>query len=170
MRAITGVFALMLVGVGLTLPLARLVPAARAQEPKEKSRPAKSLTIMHDGNWNEKLCLVTLYQEGKPFRSAELEQGSTDHKSVTWEKLPTGLYEVHFEAAGFKKFIKRVVLAEDGPELVLKVQLDLNTPQTLGAGPSTDRLAQDLAALKKEQAEMQKQIADLRAEIAKLKK
>jgi cell division protein FtsB len=89
---------------------------------------------------------------------------------VTWEKLPAGLYEAHFEAAGFKKFVKRVVLAEDGPGLVLKVQLDLNTPQTLGGGPSGQQLAQDLAALKKEQAELQKQIADLRAEVAKLKK
>jgi hypothetical protein len=156
--------AVVLIGLGLS------VPAARAQEPQDKARPAKSLTVIHDGNWTEKLALVTVYLEGQPYRSAELQQGSMEHGAVTWEKLRSGVYEVHFEAAGFKRFVKRVVLADDAPGVVLRVQLDITNAYTLGGGPSAERLAQEVAALKKEQAELRKQVSDLQAEVTRLKK
>jgi hypothetical protein len=144
--------------------------AVRAEPPKEKARGNCSLTITHDGNYTQKIALVTLYQDGKPFRSAELEQGSPEQKKVTWEKLPVGVYEVHFEAQGFKKFVKRVVLAEDGPEVVLRVQLDMATPYTLGGGPSVWQLAQEIEQLKKEQIELRRKVDELQAEVKSLKK
>jgi hypothetical protein len=165
------VIPLLVMGLGLPLDGGSWpVAAARAEEPKGKPGGTGSLTITHEGNYTEKIALVTLYQDGKPFRSAELEQGSAEHKKVTWEKLPAGLYEVHFEALGFKKIVKRVVLAEDGPEVVLRVQINLATEYGLGAGPSTQELVQEIATLKKDQAELRKKIDDLQAEVSRLKK
>jgi len=170
MRVVTPNAVPVAIGIGLLFTAVQVGPTALAQESKDKSRPANSLTIIHDGNWTEKLALVTVYHDGKPFRSAELEQRSMDHGSVTWEKLPAGIYEVHFEAAGFKRFVKRVILAEDAPGVVLRVQLDNTTARTLGAGPSTEQLEQEMTALKKEQADLRKQVADLQAEVSRLKK
>jgi len=144
------------------------VPAA--EPPKAEAHGAASLTVMHEGNYTEKLALVTLYHDGQPVRSAELEQGSPDRKKVAWDRLPPGLYEVHFEAAGFKKFVKRVVLADAGPEVNLRVQLDMGTSHTLGAGPSTQQLETEIAQLKREQAALKKIVDQLQSEVSRSKK
>jgi hypothetical protein len=103
----------------LTLAPFSVPGAALADEPKEKAQPTASLTVLHDNDrYTEPLALVTLYREGKPVRSAKLKAssaGTARDNRVTWQKLPIGVYELHFEAAGFKKFVKKVVLAEDGP-------------------------------------------------------
>jgi hypothetical protein len=140
---------------------------ALGDEPRDKAQPTASLTVLHDNfRYTEPLALVTLYREGKPVRSAELKTSSdesTPDRKVTWQKLPVGVYELHFEAAGFKKFVKRVVLAEEGPELVVHVQLDLNTERSLGTGPSLQELSDQVARLKEK-------VEQLQAEVARLKK
>ena len=151
----------------LTLASFSVPGAALADEPKDKAQPTASLTVLHDNDrYTEPLALVTLYREGKPVRSAELKTSSdesTPDRKVTWQKLPVGVYELHFEAAGFRKFVKKVVLAEDGPELVVRVQLNFNTDQSLGTGPSLQELSEQVARLKG-------QVEQLQAEVARLKK
>jgi hypothetical protein len=153
----------------LTLSAISAPGAALADEPKDKAQPTASLTVLHDNTrYTEPLALVTLYREGKPVRSAELKASPPTPRDdqgnkVTWQKLPVGLYELHFEAAGFKKFVKRIVLAEDGPELVVRVQLDLNTDRSLGTGASLQELSDQVARLKG-------QVEQLQAEVGRLKK
>jgi hypothetical protein len=151
----------------LTLASFSVPGAALADEPKDKAQPTASLTVLHDNDrYTEPLALVTLYREGKPVRSAKLKAssaGTARDNKVTWQKLPVGVYELHFEAAGFRKFVKKVVLAEDGPELVVRVQLNFNTDQSLGTGPSLQELSEQVARLKG-------QVEQLQAEVARLKK
>jgi hypothetical protein len=170
------IFAFVLAGIVLLVPAPFCGPqrttSVWAQGLKQELRATASLTITHDGSrqYTEPLALVTLYREGQPVRSAELEQRSMTRQKVTWQKLPVGAYEIHFEAAGFKKFIKRIILAEDAPEIVLQVQLGLNQSYELGAGPSSKELQEEIAQLKKTQADLGAQVQQLQAEVRQLKK
>jgi hypothetical protein len=95
---------------------------------------------------------VTLYKDGQAIRTEEL---STGNNAVRWDGVPTGSLEVHFDARGYGKVIKRIIVVRG--ELV-HVRLDAmdKKDELWGAGPSL--------------FELQKRIEALEAEVAALKK
>lgn len=73
-----------------------------------------------------KFVLVSLYRDGELLRSRELEPFDVRCKHrVTWKNLPSGVYEVCFEAKGYGRGVKRVrVSPEDEDELEVHIELD----------------------------------------------
>jgi hypothetical protein len=139
---------------------------SRAADP-DKAKKTCTLTVVHENNSLPSLVMVTLYQEGKIIRSRELKYFFDD--KVTWDKLPEGTYEAHFEAPGYEKLVKRVFLAEGDDGVKVYVQLD-KQPVVLGAGTSVQEILKQLEQLKKANAELQAKVEALQAEVNQLKK
>jgi hypothetical protein len=138
-------------------------PTPTSARADEKSKPS-SITVIHGDKDLPDLVMVTLYHEGKPVRSRELKyaSGFSDADRVTWTKLAPGRYEVHFEAKGYEKFIKRFILGEEDANVV-RVQLDKKETVVGSAGLSLQEMEKQIEALKKK-------VAELEAEVDKLKK
>ncbi len=126
----------------------------------EKAPPNTSaLKVVYAKSYSDYV-LVELHQNGKLLRTRELPNGTTT-ATATFDKLAAGRYEVHFEGAGYKKFIKRVSIGQDDKDATVYVELD-KTERIVGGGPS-------LQELEKRIAELEKANAELKAEIEKLK-
>lgn len=97
---------------------------------------------------------VTLYKDGQVIRTTDLPS-TGNNRSLAWDEVPTGSLEVHFEARGYGKVIKRIVLVKRGQ---VHVELDAmdKKDELWGAGPSL--------------FELEKRIETLEAEVAALKK
>jgi hypothetical protein len=61
--------------------------------------------------------LASPFQDSKLIRGRDLDWGSSAYDKVTWEKLSLGTCEVHFEATGYSRSVKRLVLTQDGKTL-----------------------------------------------------
>jgi hypothetical protein len=147
---------------GLVVAFALLLSAAPAEQPADKPKAVISLQVYHPGGSIPGLVQASLFQDGKLIRSRELDWGSNTYDKVTWEKLSPGIYEVHFEAPGYPRSVKRLVLTEDDLALKVSAQLD-KQPLVTGAGPSLQELAEEVQRLKA-------QVRSLRAEVEQLKK
>jgi hypothetical protein len=100
---------------------------------------------------------VTLYKDGQAIRTTELPSTviTGGRGSVTWNGVPTGSLEVHFEARGYGKVIKRIIVVK-GTRVSVRVDAMDKKDELWGAGPSL--------------FELQKRIETLEAEVAALKK
>jgi hypothetical protein len=147
---------------GLVVAFALLLSAAPARQPADKPKAALSLQVYHPGGSIPRLVRASLFQDGKLIRSRELDWQSSKDDKVTWVKLLPGAYEVHFEAPGYPRSVKRLVLTEDDQTLKLSAQLD-KQPLVTGAGPSLQELAEEVQRLKAE-------VRSLRAAVEQLKK
>jgi hypothetical protein len=138
-----------------------------ADEPSGKSKPTKDLAVIH-GETNPRIITVSLFSDGKQIRSGELDsqQGVTVH----WRKLPVGDYEVHFEAKGFKKAIKRIKLAEEMVNPTVRAELDEKSELVLGGGPSMQELQKQIEKLQQANADLRARVEKLQKEIEQLKK
>jgi len=140
-----------------TIPTAALVFQATGQtQPKPMGRVLienKVPAYNEHGRVVDFPVFVTLYKDGQAIRTTELP--STGNRSVIWDEVPTGSLEVHFEARGYGKVIKRIILVKGGQ---VHVELDAmdKKDELWGAGPSL--------------FELQKRIETLEAEVAALKK
>jgi hypothetical protein len=143
----------------VTLAAVSPAPGLRAQEKEPKT---SALTVIYANRYSPYVT-VELYRDGKLLRSSELADYSSSNDKVTFENLAAGRYEVHFEGAGYKKFIKRVALAADDKTAKVHVELDKAAERVVGGGPS-------LAELEKRIAELEKANAELKAEVERLKK
>src|SRR5437868_2112832 len=54
------------------------------------------------------IVFVSLYKDGQAIRTTEL-----NNNNLEWGEVPAGALEVHFDARGFGKVIKRIVLVKD---------------------------------------------------------
>jgi hypothetical protein len=113
--------------------------------------------------------LVTLYCQGKPVRSKELTKAEKEPAKVRWAGLPVGTYEIHFEAEGYKPFVKRFVLAKDDKDFEVLVRLSKDGA-IVGGGPSLDALGDRVRKLEQANADLRAQVERLQQEIAQLKK
>jgi hypothetical protein len=155
--------------LGLLFVAAAVLPgAARADEPKDNAKPTASLTAYHPGAQVPLVVQVSLYQDGKLIRAREVNWSGDD--KVTWPKLAVGAYELHFEAPGYAKFVKRVLLSEDDPPARVMIQLD-RQPVVVGpGGPSFQEVCDELQKLRKANADLQAQVRALRELVEQLKK
>ncbi|MBN9120124.1 MAG: hypothetical protein J0I06_13325 [Planctomycetes bacterium] len=118
--------------------------AVMAAVPSPAARTG-SLTVYRPAMDEEPLVVtVSLYRNGElvrtrellPYRPPLLLSGTgliggaelpkpRDRSSVTWNHLPEGTYDIHFEAKGFAGSVKRArVTPEDGDQLEIIVELD----------------------------------------------
>jgi hypothetical protein len=131
---------------------------AQAQQPK----PEDKTVDLKVTNPIDRIVMIELYQDGKLIRTREIAAAFVSHGTTTFNKLKPGRYEVHFLAPSYKPFVKRMLLSEEDTEQTITVQLNVDGG-VIGGGVSLQELAEQIAQLKKENAE-------LRAEIEKLKK
>jgi len=90
--------------------------------------------------------LVTLYFKGEPVRSTELPGPGSSY--AIWHDLNAGAYELHFEAKGHGKVIKRLVLNPDAASSVSLQSLG-DKDEMWGAGPTLYDLEKRITALEK---------------------
>ncbi len=140
---------------------------------QENSKGLKLRVVHSNGSADPRFITVSLYLDGKVMRNDEMQSPSQFGAAgaILWEKLSPGQYEIHFEANGFKKGIKRITLV-DGQTQTPSVASELSKDKELilGGGPSLAEIQMELAALKKANVELQKKVESLEAEIAKLKR
>ncbi len=119
--------------------------ALEKQPKKEVKKEVKStgtLTVFFPAQENEpQKVLVSLYSAGELIRSRELlpeliisdmlfdarykKTNNNNRHSVTWSGLPSGVYDICFEAKGFALGVKRVrVCPEDEDKLRISVEID----------------------------------------------
>src|SRR6266545_4570903 len=57
---------------------------------------------------------VTLYKDGQAIRTTELQSAKfrSANTDVNWGEVPIGSLEVHFEARGYGKVIKRIIVVK----------------------------------------------------------
>jgi hypothetical protein len=147
---------------------AGFTPGTGAAGPDDKSPKTTRLTVVHDNNHLPSPILVSLCQDGKIIRSRELKYFFDD--TVTWEKLRPGPYEVHFEANGYEKCVKRIQLTEDDAA-AFKVYAQIDKKAVIvGGGVSVQEVLDRLTQLKKENAELRARVEALEAEVKRLKK
>jgi|SRR5947209_9694498 len=132
-----------------------------------KKEPAKTRVLNAKFNSNAltnypEVVLVQLYQEGKLLREKEVSSwpNSALPKSVVWAQLPPGRYEVHFEARGFARAVKKVFLSEeDEAESTILIEIDQKADLTSGGdGPTLHGLAEEIKKLKEEVARLKAQL------------
>ena len=111
---------------------------------------------------------VTLYKDGKAIRTTELRTDGTSYY-VTWNDVPIGALEVHFEAKGYGKVIKRIVVVKDGQVRVELNSMDKND-EVWGAGPSLFDLQKRIETLETANTALKSEVTALKADIAALKK
>jgi hypothetical protein len=138
-----------------------------ADDPKEKPKPTQVLTVSH-GEAQPRIIVVSLYSEGKLLRSGEID--SKVGTFALWRGLPIGKYEVHFEAKGYKKGIKHILLSEQDAQSSVSAELDQKVEIVLGGGPSIQELQEELNQLKKSNADLNTKLQKLQAEVDQLKK
>jgi len=131
---------------------------AMGQELPKADGKTSDLKIANGYNVN---VMIELYQDGKLIRTREFAPQFVSPTETTFTKLKPGKYEVHFLAQSYKTFVKRVLLAEEDPMQTITVELNTNGG-VIGGGVSLQELIEQVAQLKKENAE-------IRAEIEKLK-
>ena len=101
---------------------------------------------------------VTLYKDGQAIRTTETPSNARNPGSgvVKWDEVPTGPLEVHFEARGYGKVIKRIIVVKGGDWVNVRLDAMDKKDELWGAGPSL--------------FELQKRIEALEAEVTALKK
>jgi hypothetical protein len=133
--------------------------AVRAQDKQEGTIP---LTVSHENGSLPQIVSVELYQDGKLLRTRELN--FNDDNRIAWNKLMPGRYEVHFEARGYKKLVKRFTLAEGDKDYKVRVELDKDNSVVVGSGSVS------LQEMEKQLETLKKKVETLEAEVEKLKK
>lgn len=100
---------------------------------------------------------VTVYKDGQAIRTTTIPSNVTSGHSgwATFDEVPTGALEVHFEARGYGKVIKRIIVVK-GQQVSVNLDAMGKKDEVWGAGPSL--------------FELQKRIEALEAEVAALKK
>ena len=83
--------------------------------------------------------------------------------------MPIGALEVHFEAKGYGKVIKRIVVVKDGQVRVELNSMDKND-EVWGAGPSLFDLQKRIETLETANTALKSEVTALKADIAALKK
>jgi hypothetical protein len=134
---------------------------AAADEPPE----TVSLTVHHDQS-SPTLVMVTLLSNGKAVRTKQLR--AFTEESVTWEKLPIGPYELQFEADGYEKSVKQIVLAKEDKDV--KVRVALRKKAGAGEDAAFRELAERVKKLEQANAELRATVDRLQKEIDQLKK
>lgn len=124
----------------LAVPAALPLVGASAEGADEKPPPpTASIRVAHDRVDPEddlpRSVFVTLYRDGKAIRTSELWINGPLGVDVEWTRLPLGAYEVHMEARGYRKTVKRVILSEDDLEFPLVVHTELDRKRPLQFGP-----------------------------------
>jgi hypothetical protein len=141
--------------------------AAPGGAPKERQETADLVVI--NRYVRPSPILVTLFFQGKAVRSREVHKGDKEPAKVRWSNLPVGPYEIHFEAEGFKPFIKRFVLSREDKDF--EVQIKVSKEATvLGGGLSLDGLCERVKKLEQANADLRAQVERLQQEIHQLKK
>jgi hypothetical protein len=110
--------------------------------------------------------MVTLLSKGKAVRARQL-RAFTD-EVVTWDKLPVGSYELQFEADGYEKSVRKIVLAKEDKEL--KVRVSLTKKAGIRADTAFRELVERVKKLEKANVELQATVHRLEKEIDRLKK
>jgi hypothetical protein len=104
------------------------------------------------------VALVTLYKQGQAVRSTDLS--NVGSARVDWKGLAPGSYEVHFEAKGYGKVVKRVVLAPGVLSSVVLGSIGQND-EAWGAGPTLFELQRRITALETENQNMKVRVVEL---------
>jgi len=154
--------------------LARLKAQSAGQQPAQEPANKGSFTVVNSlggNNSDPPVVLVELYQEGKIIRSRELKSGGEIvPQKVTWGNLAPGRYEVHFQAPGYEKFIKRLLISKEDADIPVAVEVSKKAVVVGGDGPSLQEMADELGRLKKENADLQARVESLQIEVNQLKK
>ena len=106
--------------------------------------------------------LFTLFKNGEVVRSAELGvyNLSVGMAVADWSNLPVGSYELHCEAIGFGKLIRKVAVGQDErATFTLKTMPAKDEVQ--GAGPTLFEMQRKIALLEKQNAELKERLAAL---------
>ena len=106
--------------------------------------------------------LFTLFKDGVVVRSTELatcglSNGACD---VEWNELPVGPYELHCEAIGFGKLVRKVAVgANERAPFTLKTMPEKDEVQ--GAGPTLFEMQRKITLLENENAALKERVAAL---------
>jgi hypothetical protein len=127
------------------------------------------LVVVHQDRALPGPVLASVYREGKLIRSKELTSEVGADTGRLQVKAPPGRFEVHFEAAGYPKLVKRVLLTADDRKVFVRAALEKGGA-VLGGGPSLEELAEQVRRLRKENAELRAGVEALRKEVDGLRK
>jgi hypothetical protein len=150
--------------LGALLFAGRAGPGCEARGADDPAPETGSLIVQHD-NSTPTLVMVTLLSNGKAVRTRQL-RAFTD-EVARWEKLPLGSYELQFEADGYEKSVKPIVLSRDDKELKVRVSL---TKKTESGDAAFRELAQRVKKLEEANAELRATVGRLQKAIDELKK
>ena len=115
--------------------------------------------------------LFTLFKDGVVVRSAELSSSSyVDYAgrklagagefTAAWKELPVGPYELHCEAVGYGKLIKRIAVSSDTPaQIAVRTMPEKDEMQ--GAGPTLFEMQRKITLLENENAALKERVAAL---------
>ncbi|HEY0075805.1 MAG TPA: hypothetical protein VGB77_17015 [Abditibacteriaceae bacterium] len=124
-----------------------------------------SNTISQEGTPSRVNVLATLFKVGEPVRSVTMHNISGNQYDGietygSWSDLPVGAYEVLFEAKGFGKVVKRVVVAPDATASVIIDSMDKND-ELWGGGPTLFDLQKRIEALEAENKDLKARVSQL---------
>jgi hypothetical protein len=154
--------------LGAVLLAVKLGPPCEARAAGDKPRETVNLVVYHEPSPKPPEVWVTLLSDGKAVRSKQLRpDGPPTDRQANWEGLPTGSYELQFEADGYEKDVKRIVLSKEDRELQVRVSLT----KKVGSGDAAFReLAERVKKLEEGTAELRATVDRLQKEIDQLKK
>ncbi len=104
--------------------------------------------------------LFTLFKDGVVVRSSELITKGFGTYETVWENLPPGPYEMHCEATGFGKLVRKVAVgAGERAPFTLKTLPEKDEVQ--GAGPTLFEMQRKIALLEIENADLKERLTTL---------
>jgi len=154
--------------LGAVLLAVKLGPPREARAEEDKPRETVNLVVTHEAPARPTEVWVTLLSDGKAVRSKQLRaDGYPNDRCASWEGLPTGSYELQFEADGYEKDVKRIVLSREDRVFTVRVSMT----KKVGSGDAAFReLAERVKKLEEANAELRATADRLQKEIDQLKK
>ena len=157
-------------GIAVCL-LVSLVAQGTGQTPKQKTGGVELINMIEAENQEGKAVDLpvsfTLFKDGEIVRSSELSTRQTaEFKAfgnpyrTSWKDLPIGIYELHCEAVGQGKLVRRVAVSADTPASVGIRTLPAKE-EVQGVGPTLFEMQRKITLLEKQNAALQERLAAL---------
>lgn len=155
-------------GVAVFMFAAFVVQASGQSGPKPMGVLAVSNSVEAYDTHNNRVdvrVFVMLYKDGQVIRTNELSSPS----DLTWYEVPAGAFEVHFQAKGYGKVIKRYILVQNETIYVNLASMD-KKDEVWGDGPSLFELQKRIETLETANTALKTEVTALKTEVAALKK
>ncbi len=105
--------------------------------------------------------LFTLFKSGEVVRSSELSvNGFGGTPNASWQNLPVGAYELHCEAIGFGKLVRKIAVGP-GERADFTLNILPEKDEVQGAGPTLFEMQRKITLLEKQNAELKERLAAL---------